>query len=172
MVDPIKTLHRDIKSIGLFPHKYQGQNYLISPRIRNNIIVAAKISSEDQLIEIGSGTGILTYELLKKSSSLIAIELEKKCSNLLMERFGNIPGVQIISGDAVKWLENFRKSRPQKKYKLIANLPYSISSPVVTQIAYGYPAYKRVVIMVQKEVAERIAADPGCKARGLLSILM
>ncbi len=139
--------------------KSLGQNFLKDDAVIKDIIVAGEVSSEDTVIEIGPGKGSLTKHLLEKAGKLIAIELDKDLIPWLKMDFGKNKHFELIHGDALRY-------EPEvKNYKVIANIPYYITSPLLNhflreQFQRGNPP-KRLVIMMQKEVAEKIMAEKG-----------
>ncbi len=141
------------------PSKKLGQNFLVQYRVVNSIIKYANISENDKILEIGGGVGILTYGLSKTKANITVIETDPRFVDHLNIEF---PNIEVIKGNAlnVDWPENI---------KLISNLPYSISSQVVSKLVHHN--YDLAVIMLQKEVANRCIAQPGDKQYSRLSIL-
>lgn len=145
-----------------------GQNFLKNKEIARQIVEAANLNSEDMVLEIGPGKGILTEELAKQAGKVIAVELDKvlynKLHNKLHNKFSNKKNVEIIQGDILKTdlqklIADYRL--PVTSYKVIANLPYYITSPAIRMFLESKTPPMEMVLMVQKEVAERIVAGPG-----------
>ncbi|MCY3411450.1 MAG: ribosomal RNA small subunit methyltransferase A [Candidatus Heimdallarchaeota archaeon] len=148
-----------LPQIGLKASKEMGQNFLIKYKVVHDMVQLASIKPNDSILEIGGGLGILTDALSKSTNNLTVIEKDKRLAEYLNEAY---PNVEIILGDAldIDWPKND---------KLIANLPYSISSPILKKIIHQN--ISMAVVMVQKEIANRCIAKPGSKDYGRLSIL-
>ncbi|MCH8741359.1 ribosomal RNA small subunit methyltransferase A [Patescibacteria group bacterium] len=146
-----------LKKYKAFPKKRFGQNFLIDKKILRKIMEAAGIGQKDVILEIGSGIGNLTHELARNAKKVIAIEKDMKMVEILKENTKNLKNVKIINSDVLK-IPNYQL--PTTSYKIVANLPYYIVSPVIRKfLESGYPP-KLMVLMVQKEVAQRIIARP------------
>ncbi|MFC1629952.1 16S rRNA (adenine(1518)-N(6)/adenine(1519)-N(6))-dimethyltransferase RsmA [Patescibacteria group bacterium] len=139
----------------IFPKKKLGQNFLIDEKILEKIITASDLKSKDVVLEIGPGTGSLTKELAQTAKKIIAVEKDPKMTEIAKETTKNLPNITIIQGDALK-----TRVKLGKEYKVIANLPYYIGSQVIRMFLEKDVQPKLMVIMVQKEVAERICAKP------------
>lgn len=167
--------HFNIAKINnMFPKKSLGQNFLINEEIADQIIAAADLSSNDVVLEVGPGTGILTERLVKQAKEVWAIE---KDYNLVEKLRQNIKAknLKLIHQDAL-WFDLFKLSDPslslRMTYKVVANIPYQITSPLIRKFIEGENKPELIVMMVQKEVAERICAKAGDSARGLLTIIV
>lgn len=138
--------------------KSLGQNFLIDEKILNEIVEASELDKNDVVIEIGPGLGTLTNELVKKCETVVAIEKDKKMAGLIKEK-----NLKIINDDILKISLNelIKKHSKNKKYKLISNIPYYITSPVIKLFLENSIQPELIVLLVQKEVAERICAEPG-----------
>ncbi|MFH1610703.1 MAG: 16S rRNA (adenine(1518)-N(6)/adenine(1519)-N(6))-dimethyltransferase RsmA, partial [Patescibacteria group bacterium] len=163
-INVIKNL---CKKLDIRPSKKLGQNFLINKNILDKIIKAGELSKRDNVLEIGPGFGVLTQELLKYTKNLTIVEKDKR----LVEFLGKeIKGLKIINDDILK-ISNFQdtisKQIPNSKfqiqnYKIISNLPYQITSPVLWKFLHEEKNKpEMMVLMVQKEVAERIISKPG-----------
>ena len=141
-----------------------GQNFLTNKEIARKIIRSADLSSDDFMLEIGPGRGILTEELAKYSGKVVAVEIDAKLADLSKNRFKDQENVEIIEGNILKIdlsvLAKNHKPRT-KNYKVIANLPYYITSPVIRKFLEAEFPPSVMILMVQREVAERIVAKPG-----------
>src|SRR4030043_801237 len=148
-----------LKKYNIKPSKRLGQNFLIDESILNKIIEAADLSSNDIVLEIGPGLGVLTVELTKKVGKVIAIEKDEKLARILSNelRIMNIKNVEVIQDDILK-IPDYQL--PVTSYKLIANLPYYITSPVIRKFLETKQRPELMVLMVQKEVAQRICTKP------------
>ncbi|MDD5688053.1 MAG: 16S rRNA (adenine(1518)-N(6)/adenine(1519)-N(6))-dimethyltransferase RsmA [Elusimicrobia bacterium] len=141
-----------------------GQNFLVDKNITRKIAASADILPSDTIIEIGPGNGILTEEIGNISKKVIAIEIDKTLTNNLSVKFENNNNIIIINKDFLRW------TPPRiKKLKFVANLPYYISSAIIGKILH-LDNWDTAVLMVQKEVAERLKALPGTDDYGILSI--
>jgi 16S rRNA (adenine1518-N6/adenine1519-N6)-dimethyltransferase len=136
-----------------------GQHFLIDGGVLEAIIAAAELDSDDLVVEVGPGLGILTRELAQRAGGVIAIELDDKLAALLKKTLASFNNVTIVNGDVLKIEpEGLVKGRG---YKVVANLPYYITSPVLRHFLEAEAKPEAMVVMVQKEVAEAIAAKPG-----------
>jgi len=138
----------------LRPTKRKGQNFLIDQSVLNKIIKASDLKKEETVLEIGPGLGCLTLELSKKVKKVIAVELDKRMVKILGEVIGGVSNVEIIN-------KNILDYQAKGKYKLVANLPYVITSAILKKFLTTKNKPELMVVMIQKEVAERIIAKPG-----------
>ena len=138
------------------PKKSFGQNFLKNPRVVEKIIAAAAISPNDLVVEVGPGFGVLTEALLQKARRVIAIEKDVALYTHLKEKFRSAKNLELFHADALK------VSPPREPYLLVANIPYSITSPLLDHFIREQPENlpKRAVFLVQKEVAQKICAKP------------
>ncbi len=146
--------------------KSLGQNFLKSEGIADKIIAAADLSKDDLVVEVGPGTGILTERLVKSAREVWAIEKDYDLVEKLRKRI-TAKNLKLIHQDAL-WFDLSMLDH----YKVVANIPYSITSPLIRKFLENEPRPEMMVLMVQKEVAERICAKPGDSARGLLTIIV
>jgi len=165
----IKTL---LKKYGIYPSKRLGQNFLIDKKVLNKIIKAANPQREDIVLEIGPGIGNLTQELAKRVKRIIAVEKDPKMCEILKETLKDFKNVQIINKDILKFPMNSEQRTANNKklfivrcslfanYKVVANLPYYITSPVIRKFLELANPPKEMILTVQKEVAQRICAAP------------
>jgi len=147
-----------LRKYNIRPFKGFGQNFLISENILKKIVVAANISPEDTILEIGPGIGTLTIELAKKVKKVLAIEKDQKMVEILKETLKDFNNVKIINADILK--SNIQHLISNIQYKVVANLPYNITSPVIRKFLESKNPPKEMILMVQKEVAQRICAKP------------
>jgi 16S rRNA (adenine1518-N6/adenine1519-N6)-dimethyltransferase len=168
--DPICTLKQDLKKLDWRPNRLRGQNFLISGNIRRKILEASCLTSTDRVIEIGPGTGILTYVLASRAGTLISLELDSRLASMLRERFAELNHVEIRHEDGLAFLRKFHTCKTLNSFKFVSNLPYPVSSPVLIALVGCFPHVDRAVIMLQEEVAERVVAGPGNRERGYLSV--
>lgn len=157
-------------SIDLKPTKVWGQNFVIDANTVRSIIKHAGISSFDEVVEVGPGLGSLTLGLLSESNSVTAIEIDPKLAKLLPQTvLRKAPALadklSVVQQDALTV-----KELAIKPTALVANLPYNVSVPVIIHLLTQFPSIKRVLVMVQAEVADRLAAGPGSKIYGVPSV--
>lgn len=141
-----------------------GQNFLTDKNIVNKIMASADLKPDDFVIEIGPGKGILTEELVKSADRVAAIELDKNLAEFLRNKFSANQNIEIIEGNILKinlseLAESYKLKA--KSYKVIANIPYYITSPIIRLFLEADSPPGEMILMVQKEVAERITAKPG-----------
>jgi len=136
------------------PSKGLGQNFLIDKNILNKIIESADIKSTDIILEVGPGLGTLTQELAKNAKKVVAIEKDKMMIEILKETLKDFKNVEVIQGDILK-----NKLDLPKKYKLVANIPYYLTSPLIRKFLEEKVQPEMMVLMLQKEVAQRICAS-------------
>ncbi len=158
---------RTLRYFGLKARKRLGQHFLVDEKVLQLIISAAGLTSSDVILEIGPGLGILTGELAQKARRVIAVELDDKMAALLKETLASFDNVTIINDDILHLDPAILLPQPSK-YKVVANLPYYITSPVLRHFLETPVRPEVMLVMVQKEVAEAIAAGPG--KRSMLSI--
>lgn len=151
-----------------FPIKRLGQNYLVDENIVKKIISEIEPDTDDIIIEIGPGEGSLTSKLIEKTKTLIAIELDKRNVRLLSDKF---PKLELITGDFLKINLEEIYNRYSKKLRIIGNIPYNITSPIIFRMIENRKIIRDSVLMVQYEVAKRITAKPGSKEYGILSVI-
>ncbi len=142
---------------GAKPLKMMGQNFLIDARALNKIIEASDLGPQDTVLEVGPGMGILTQALSKKVKKVIAIEKDRAMVAILKETLGECENVEIVNGDALKLGAKLLAPNP---YKVVANIPYYITSPIIRKFLEEQSQPIEIVLMVQKEVAQRICAKP------------
>ena len=156
----LRTVKKLLKKYDIYPSKRLGQNFLIDKGVFQKIIKAAGLSKNDIVLEIGPGIGNLTLELAKEVKKVVAIEKDKKMCEALKEVLNDldIKNVEIINQDILKI--NTKYKTLNTKYKLVANLPYYITSPIIRKFLEMKNQPKEMILMVQKEVAKRICAKP------------
>lgn len=151
--------------------KALGQNFLEDEEIISRIINGADISTDDIVLEIGPGQGALTRMLIKKAEKVICVELDNRLIPILHKRFDTCKNIEIIHADILDVDLNTLISRERKrKAKIIGNLPYYITTPIIMHVLETEAPIESITIMTQKEVAERILAEPGSKTYGALSV--
>lgn len=177
------VIQRLLKTYGLRPNKALGQNFLADLNTIKRIIRTAEISPEDVVLEIGPGLGSLTEGLLHAGARVIAIEKDAGLVRVLQEVFASSPHVEIVHGDALKTdLAALVRPHTERRsslsddapsvspVKIVANLPYYITSPLLMHLLESDLAFERAVVMIQREVALRLVAKPGTKEYGALTV--
>jgi len=150
--------------------KSLGQNFLVDQSVVEDIVRGAEVSKEDHVVEIGPGVGTLTRALLEAAKKVTAVELDEKLLPILTEELKEFPNFQLIHGDATK--VDFQEITEGMPMKLVANLPYYVTTPIITKLLNDQVDFQSLTIMIQKEVAERMNAGPGTKDYGSLSVLV
>lgn len=154
-------------------NKNLGQNFLVDSEALEDIVKGAEVTSEDLVIEIGPGLGTLTKLLLEKAKKVICIELDKRMVKVLKDRFIAYSNLEIINEDVLKIdLKNLIKSEKEsgiKSVKIVANLPYYITTPIIMMLIESDLDIESITVMIQKEVAERLIAIPGTKLAGAIT---
>ncbi len=154
-----------------FAKKSFGQNFLVDGNYINKIIAALNLKENETVIEIGSGRGALTEGLVESGANIIAVELERDMIAVLRQRFDSEENFRLIEGDALKVdYSEFRVS--DAKLKLVANLPYYISTAILQKLIEQRDVFGEMILMFQREVVERITARVGNSERGFLSVLV
>lgn len=169
--NPQKTIETIKKYEFAFQKKF-GQNFLIDGHVLDKIIAAAEVTKEDCVVEIGPGIGTLTQYLAEAARNVIAIEIDKMLIPILQETLADYDNVTVINQDVLKtdlW-ELVREHNEGRPVKVVANLPYYITTPIIMNLFEGRLPVSSVTVMVQKEVAQRMQAGPGTKDYGALSL--
>lgn len=166
------AVRRLVTTHGFTFRKSLGQNFLIDGNILRSIIRAAAVSRTDTVIEIGAGVGTLTRALASTSKRVLALEIDARLQPILKETVAQYNNVEIIAEDALKvdW-HDFWETYGLSRAKLVSNLPYYITSPLLLNLFSQNVALDTITVMVQREVAERFTAEPGTKAYGTPTVL-
>jgi len=170
-----RTTAGDMSFHGPRPRKRLGQHWLRDQRVLRRIVAAAQVHPEDRLLEIGPGRGALTDHLLATpAAAVVAVELDHQLITGLQQRFGADGRFSLLHGDALDLLRQPLTCNPNK---VVANIPYNITGPLLQQLVGSLvqprqPRFQRLVLLLQKQVADRITAPPGSPACGALSIRM
>lgn len=161
-----------LKKYHITANKKLGQNFLINDEVINGIVEASNIQKEDLVIEIGPGLGTLTSELLENAGKVIAIELDENMLPILNDRFKLYDNFELLNEDVLKVDLNKLISENMgglSKAKVVANLPYYITTPIIMKLLEDKLNIESITVMVQKEVADRITAKPGDKLSGSIT---
>ena len=148
--------------------KKYGQNFLVDASMLEKIVNAAGISEDDKVLEIGPGLGAMTQILAESAGEVTAVEIDKELIPILKETLTGYDNVNIINGDIMK--QELKELCGGEKYKVVANLPYYITTPIVMKLLEENAGIKSITIMIQKEVAQRMQTGPGSKDYGALSL--
>ena len=162
-----------MKKYHIKANKNLGQNFLIDEQVIEKIVNASEITKEDCVIEIGPGLGTLTKELLEKAGKVISIELDKKMITILKDRFTLYDNFELINNDVLqvdlKNIISTEKEKGFKNVKVVANLPYYITTPIIMKLLEEKLDLESITVMVQKEVADRLIAIPSDKETGAIT---
>lgn len=163
-----------MKKYNIKANKNLGQNFLINQEVVEGIVKSSEISKEDLVIEIGPGLGTLTKELLEKAGKVVCIELDSKMVEILKDRFKLYSNFELINQDILKvdlkkLIEEQKKEGNLKTAKIVANLPYYITTPIIMKLLEEQLDLESITVMIQKEVADRLIAVPGEKNTGAIT---
>ena len=174
----METLYNETKFIlnkyGIHANKSLGQNFLINNEVVSTIIESANISNKDLVIEIGPGLGTLTSRLLEKAGKVICVELDDRMISILENRFKLYNNFELIHNDVLKVdlnkiIEENLENSNLKTAKIVANLPYYITTPIIMKLLEEKLNIETITVMIQKEVADRLVALPGTKNAGAIT---
>lgn len=167
LIDETKFI---LKKYGIHANKNLGQNFLINEEVIDNIVSSANISKEDLVIEIGPGLGTLTSRLLENAGKVICVELDNRMIEILTDRFKLYDNFELINDDILKVdLRKMIKNNKLKSAKIVANLPYYITTPIIMKLLEEELPIESITVMIQKEVADRLVAIPGTKNSGAIT---
>lgn len=163
-----------MKKYNIKANKSLGQNFLIDDDIIKQIIESSEINNQDLVIEIGPGLGTLTKYLIEKAKKVICIELDYKMVEILKDRFKLYSNLEIKNEDVLKvdlkqLIYNNKKTEKIKNVKIVANLPYYITTPIIMKLLEDELDLESITVMIQKEVADRLIANPGDKNAGAIT---
>jgi 16S rRNA (adenine1518-N6/adenine1519-N6)-dimethyltransferase len=166
------SIKKELREFGLFPKKSLGQHFLVDRNILDKVIQTAQAEKEDVVLEIGPGLGEMTLALAHQVKKVIAIEIDQKLVAILNKKIKKFPNVEVVKSDILK--VDFKHFFEKKGHpiKVVANLPYQISTPLLFRFIESKEVFSTFTLMLQKEVAERIVAPTGRKEYGPLSIFI
>lgn len=174
MKGSISDMFKRMSEYGIKPVKSLGQNFLLDNNTIEKIIDSANITEDDFVIEIGPGAGSLTRELAQRAGNLVAIEIDKKLIPLLNDTMAEYDNFELMHADILKIdvkTQILDKYKKYNSYKVVANLPYYITTSILMNFLESSCPPSSMIVMMQKEVAERMAAGPGSKTYGSLSVV-
>lgn len=157
-----------LQAHGVRPSRRLGQSFLVDPQVLGKILHFAELKSSDRVLEIGAGVGTLTVALAQVVREVVAIEVDAALCRLLAERFGDNPRVRLITADVLTM--EWRELTGGERWKVVANIPYAITSPLIVSLLESARCFASLVLMVQHEVAERLTASPGTKDYGAITV--
>jgi 16S rRNA (adenine1518-N6/adenine1519-N6)-dimethyltransferase len=162
-------IHDLLTSSGLAPRRDLGQNFVADPNTVRKIASLAAVGPGDHVVEIGAGLGSLTIALAESGAEVTAIEVDRGVARVLRDIVADLGNVRVVEADATSldWSELLGD---HDRWTLVANLPYNVATPLVCDLLDDVPAISSMLVMVQKEVAERMAASPGSKQFGAMTV--
>ncbi len=159
-----------LKRYGLRPNRRLGQHFLIDANVLAKVVAAAELGPLDNVLEIGPGLGTLTHELARRAGRVVAVELDRALLPVLEETLAGLDNVTVVHGDAVR-VDLAALCGGTAAWKVVANLPYGVTGPVVARLLES-GRFALLVVMVQLEVAQRMLAGPGSRDYGAFSVLV
>ena len=177
----VSYLSRRFEEVGLNPNKRHGQNFLVDLNLIQMIASSAEIGSKDVVLEVGTGMGSLTGMLAKKAAHVITVEIDSYLYQMASEELEAFDNIQMLKQDVLKNKNQFDDrvieavkmallADPNRKFKLVANLPYNIATPIIANLLRSEVIPAMISVTIQKELADRITAKPGSKDYGSLSV--
>jgi len=166
------SIRKELAEYGLFPQKRLGQHFLVDRNILAKVIRTAQVEKGDVVLEVGPGLGEMTLALAQHAKKVIAVEIDSKLAVILKQKVRDFSNVEVVKSDILKmdFSQFLRKER--HPIKVVANLPYQITTPLLFRFIESKEAFSTLTLMLQKEVAERMVASPGRKEYGPLSIFI
>lgn len=168
----MNTPREIIRQYGIKPRKSLGQSFLVDHNTIKKIAGSSRISSEDVVVEIGSGIGVLTKDIAQTARQVIAVEIDLRLIETLKDRLSGCANVEIHSGDILKFDFSSISAKYNAKLKVIGNVPYNISSPVIFHLLSFRAVISSFTLMLQKEVVQRLVSLPDNKHYGVPSVLL
>jgi len=177
----ISYLARRFREVGFEPVSRHGQNFLIDMNLQGLIVEAAQLEPTDVVLEVGTGTGALTALMAPRVAAVVTVEIDDRLFQMAAEELVDCPNVTMLSFDVLKnknrldprVMEAIGQSlsgAPDRQLKLVANLPYSVATPVISNLLSAEHVPRGMIVTVQKELADRLGAQPGTKDYGALSV--
>jgi 16S rRNA (adenine1518-N6/adenine1519-N6)-dimethyltransferase len=153
---------------GLRPSRALGQNFLADPNTARRIVRIAGVEAGDRVLEIGAGLGSLTLALLERDAHVLALERDRKLQGVLEQVVAGQGDAQVVTGDALDI--DFAALLGTETWRCVSNLPYNVATPVIVRLLEEAPSVESALVMVQREVAERLVAGPGSRGYGAVSV--
>ncbi len=164
------SVRKMVAQYEIHPRKRLGQSFLEDRNIIRRIVALAEPAGDETVVEIGAGLGFMTEELAKKAGRVIALEVDQRLVGVLRERFAGQDRVEVLQMDVLKY--DFSSACPGGRIKVVGNIPYHISSPILFRLLDFRRSISLMILMFQKELADRITAPPGTKDYGIPSVLV
>lgn len=179
----LSFLSKTLQRAGLHPKTKYGQNFLIDLNLLDILIQGADLGPNDVVLEIGTGMGSLTKTLAARAGWVITVEVDRDLQKIAAKELGSYSNFNLLCFDALRNKNHLRvevlqavadamAKIPGAKFKLVANLPYNVATPIISNLLHETPLVERMVVTIQKELGERIIAEPSCKDYSALSIWM
>ena len=156
--------------LGIRPHKQLGQHFLIDPEVIRQMVHAAQLSPDTAVLEIGPGLGVVSDVLADIGGPLYLVELDRVLAQRLEQRFARFNNVQVLTADFLKL--DIASAFSDSPISVVASLPYQVATPILFRLLDHRHQFPEATVMIQKEVAQRVCAEPGTKAYGVLSVLI
>jgi 16S rRNA (adenine1518-N6/adenine1519-N6)-dimethyltransferase len=166
----LNSLRRKLRELQIRPRKRLGQHFVVDPRVLRRIVECASLAADDIVLEIGAGLGGLTAPLAQRVKKIFALEVDPRLAGALKDQFSAREQVEVLVADALKFDFASLFQGSQGKVKVVANLPYEISSPMIFRLFQERKYFSLLVLMLQMEVARRVVAKPGTKDYGPLGL--
>jgi len=166
----ITSVRKMLAQHDIHPRKRLGQSFLEDLNVIRRIVALAEPAEGETIVEIGAGLGFMTEELAKRAGRVIAIEVDPRLVSILRERFTGQHRVEVVQMDVLKY--DFSSACPEGRIKVVGNIPYHISSPILFRLLDFRRSISSMILMFQKELADRIAAPPGTKEYGIPSVIV
>ena len=167
-----KTVAALLKKYRIRPNKKLGQNFLSDPNLIHKIVDALELYPDEDILEIGSGLGVLSSELGKQALEVISVEKDKRLFDIAEEEFGEKKNIKFLHADFLDLKLSSLLANHHLPMKVIGNIPYNISSKILFKLLEDHSLFQFAVLTLQKEVAHRLIADVGTKDYGILTIMM
>jgi 16S rRNA (adenine1518-N6/adenine1519-N6)-dimethyltransferase len=166
----MNSVRKTLDQFGIRPRKKLGQSFLEDMNMIRKIVSLTEPSRDDTIVEIGAGLGFMTEELACKAGRVIALEIDPRLLDVLGARFAGNPRVEIVAGDVLDY--DFSAPSSRERIKVVGNIPYRIASPILFHLLAFRRSIASMVLMFQKELADRIMSPPGSKAYGIPSVIL